>query len=178
MTLLKDGSKRNPLNKTVAHQFPLDYATSDLTFANVSFSYPSRPSEAVLKNVSLNFSAGQFTFIVGKSGSGKSTLSNLLLRFYDGYNGSISINGHNIQTIDQKLLIENITVVEQRCTLFNDTLRKNILLGSTDSVRNADCSTNENRHLIKDACQMALLDRFILDLPDGLETLIGTGVSH
>ncbi|CAI4555665.1 CFA_G0031280.mRNA.1.CDS.1 [Saccharomyces cerevisiae] len=175
MTLLKDGSKRNPLNKTVAHQFPLDYATSDLTFDNVSFSYPSRPSEAVLKNVSLNFSAGQFTFIVGKSGSGKSTLSNLLLRFYDGYNGSISINGHNIQTIDQKLLIENITVVEQRCTLFNDTLRKNILLGSTDSVRNADCSTNENRHLIKDACQMALLDRFILDLPDGLETLIGTG---
>ncbi|QHS74398.1 ATP-binding cassette a-factor transporter STE6 [Saccharomyces paradoxus] len=175
LTLLEDGPKRNPLNKIVAPQYPLEYATSDLTFDNVSFSYPSRPSETVLENVNLNFPAGRFTFIVGKSGSGKSTLSNLLLKFYDGYDGSISINGRNIQTIDRKLLIENITVVEQRCTLFNDTLRNNILLGSTDSIRNADYSTSENRDLIKDACRMALLDRLILDLPNGLETLIGSG---
>ena len=123
MNLLENGPKCNPPNEIELHQYPLDYANSDLVFDNVSFSYPSRPSEIVLENASLKFPAGQFTFIVGKSGSGKSTLSSLLLKFYDGYDGSISINGRNIQAIPQKLLIKNITVVEQRCTCLLYTSR-------------------------------------------------------
>lgn len=175
MALLESGSKQNASNTREHLQPPLNFATSDLVFENVSFAYPSRPSETVLQNVNLKFPSGQFTFIVGKSGSGKSTISNLLLNFYDNYDGSILINGRNTQSIQQKLLVSNITVVEQRCTLFNDTLKKNILLGSTGSIRNADTNTIGNNNLIKDACRMALLDRLILDLPDGLETLIGSG---
>ncbi|CAI4044316.1 ATP-binding cassette a-factor transporter STE6 SKDI_11G0130 [Saccharomyces kudriavzevii IFO 1802] len=175
MTLLENGPKRNTSNTIELYQPLIDYATGDLVFENVSFAYPSRPTETILQNAGIKFPGGQFTFIVGKSGSGKSTISNLLLKFYDGYDGSISINGRNIQTIPQKSLIENITVVEQRCTLFNNTLKNNILLGSTGSIRNADSNTIDNNNLIKEACRMALLDRLILDLPDGLETIIGSG---
>ncbi|QID86258.1 ATP-binding cassette alpha-factor transporter ste6 [Saccharomyces pastorianus] len=175
MALLESNSKQNALNTRRHIQPALNYAASDLVFENVSFAYPSRPSETVLQKVNLRFPAGQFTFIVGKSGSGKSTISNLLLNFYDNYDGSILINGRNTQSIQRKSLISNITVVEQRCTLFNDTLKKNILLGSTGSIRNADTNIIGNNSIIKDACRMALLDRLILDLPDGLETLIGSG---
>ena len=143
-----------------------------IAFNNITFSYPSRPSHPVLKNVSLCFEPTKFTFIIGKSGSGKSTLSNLLLKFYDDYNGTITVKGNDVKEINRNWLLNNVTVVEQRCTLFNDTLRNNILLGvSKDQLE--DHESIEQK--LKDACSISMLDRLVCDLPHGLNTIIGSG---
>lgn len=147
----------------------IDSFIGDIVFENVQFAYPRRPTEQALKGISLTFPVGRTTFIIGKSGSGKSSLANLLLKFYDGYNGEISIGGKDIRLLDQQWLIKNITLVEQRCTLFNDTLRNNILMGSQFDNK------IEEAQKLKVACRISLLEKLIYDLPDGLETMLGTG---
>lgn len=146
-----------------------DALKGDIEFKNVSFAYPCRADATVLKDVSLKFASGETTFVIGKSGSGKSTLSNILLKFYEDYDGIITINGKDARYLDQNWLTQNITMVEQRCTLFNDTMRRNILFGSRSTDADID---NKN---LKAACRMSLLEQFIFDMPDGLDTLIGSG---
>ncbi|AMD21565.1 HFL291Cp [Eremothecium sinecaudum] len=142
----------------------------DIVFKNVSFSYPSRPNDVVLKNVSVTFKPDRINFIVGKSGSGKSTLGNLLLKFYLNYQGVISVNSMDLRSIDESWLLSNITLVEQSCTMFNDTLRNNIMIAAKEG--------HTDTKSLKTACQMALLEKLILDLPHGLETILGSdGVS-
>lgn len=141
----------------------------DIVFDNVQFAYPRRPTEQALKGISLTFPVGKTTFIIGKSGSGKSTLANILLKFYRRYDGDVSIAGKDIRLLDQQWLIKNITLVEQRCTLFNDTLRNNILMGSQL------INEIEEAQQLKKACRISLLEKLIYDLPDGLETKLGTG---
>ncbi|EDO19645.1 hypothetical protein Kpol_1018p185 [Vanderwaltozyma polyspora DSM 70294] len=149
----------------------IDISKADISFRHVSFSYPSRPADDVLNDISIDFLSGKTTFIVGRSGSGKSTLSNLLLKLYDEYDGYISIGSTHIREIDQQVLIKNITVVEQRCTLFNDTLVNNILLGSQDE----DKSSPVVQKKLKEAIKMACLESVIDSLSNGLDTILGTG---
>ena len=75
------------------------------------------------------FPAGRTTFIVGESGSGKSTLGDLLLGFYSPVSGYILIDGHPIQTLDVNWIRNNVTLVQQRAVLFNETVFKNIAFG-------------------------------------------------
>lgn len=142
-----------------------------LSFHNVSFRYPNRPQVNILNDISATFPERQITFVVGKSGSGKSTLSKLLLKFYGDYEGEIKINHMSIKNVDQQWIINNTTVVEQRCKLFNDTLRNNILLGHPN-FNEKDSSSFDIE--VKAACSFALLDKVIEELPDGLDTQIGS----
>ncbi|CAL9734465.1 alpha-factor-transporting ATPase [Monosporozyma servazzii] len=142
-----------------------------ISFHNIFFKYPNRPQVSILNDVSATFPGKEMTFIVGRSGSGKSTLSKLLLKFYENYEGDIKINDMSIKSIHQQWIINNTTVVEQRCKLFNDTLRNNILLGHPE-FGEKDASSFDIE--VKAACRFALLDKVIEELPNGLDTQIGS----
>ncbi|CDO95998.1 unnamed protein product [Kluyveromyces dobzhanskii CBS 2104] len=139
------------------------FCEGDIVFDNISFAYPTRPDDYILKNVSIHIRSGVTSFIVGKSGSGKSTLASLLLKMYSNYTGDIKFGRYNLQSLDDSWLTENITLVEQSCTLFNGTLKNNI------TIANKDASDDD----VRKACQFALLNSALHNLSDGVNTLLG-----
>ncbi len=134
---------------------------SNIQFSHVNFEY--KKGVPVLKNINLNVKAGSTIALVGNSGGGKTTIVNLIPRFYDVNEGSISIDGTDIRDFTLESLRNNIAVVFQDNFLFAGTIRDNILLGKEDA-------TDEE---IKKAVKMACLDEFIDELDDGLDTVIG-----
>jgi ATP-binding cassette, subfamily B (MDR/TAP), member 1 len=117
------------------------------------------------------FTAGKLAFVVGGSGSGKSTVGNLLLKFYRPVNGRILLDNYPLESLDDRWVRENITLVQQASTLFNETFRNNIAVGHKYP---GEVTAQE----IKAACDAALLQATISSLPNGLETEIGpSGVS-
>ncbi|KAF2264340.1 P-loop containing nucleoside triphosphate hydrolase protein [Lojkania enalia] len=143
-----------------------DNCPGDVEFQHVSFTYPTRPNQTALNDISLFFPAGDTTFVIGRSGSGKSTLGQLLVRFYSPSSGQIRIDRAPLQSLDTQWLRDNVTLVEQHSVLFNDTIRRNIAL-----VKRNEEPTAEQ---LKEAVSFALLDQMIKDLPNGLDTLVGT----
>ncbi|OAD06010.1 hypothetical protein MUCCIDRAFT_137671 [Mucor lusitanicus CBS 277.49] len=142
----------------------LDSITGDIEFKGVMFSYPTRPGVAILDNLSLTVHAGMTVAFVGPSGSGKSTTIQLLQRFYDPLFGSICLDGHDIKTLNVKSLRQNIGIVQQEPTLFNLSIRENILMGCDQEVSDEDLIS---------ACKEANCHTFISQLPDGYNTLVG-----
>lgn len=134
----------------------------DIEFKNVDFGYDSRQ---ILRNVSFYIPEKSSTAIVGPSGSGKTTICNLLARFYDVNNGSISVGKNDIRTMTCDSLLKNISMVFQNVYLFNDTIRANLLFG------NPDASEEEMISAAKRAC----CHDFIMGLKDGYDTVIGEG---
>lgn len=132
-----------------------------IEFKDVSFGYLK--GKPVLLHVSLNVKKSETLAIVGNSGGGKSTLVNLLPRFYDIRNGAITINDVNIKDYSLTSLRQNIAIVFQDNFLFSGTIRENILLGKK----------NATEEELNNAIKMAYLDKFILTLPNGLDTQIG-----
>lgn len=112
----------------------------NVKFENVSFSYPSRPNQPVLKDVSLTIPANTTTALVGSSGSGKSTCVSLLQRFYDINQGKITIDGHDIQSIDLVWLRQHIGYVQQEPSLFGLTIKENMLYGVDRDVSQEEVS--------------------------------------
>jgi subfamily B ATP-binding cassette protein MsbA len=135
----------------------------EIEYRDVNFNYSDERNPA-LRNISFKAHAGQTVAIVGRSGSGKSTLVNLLPRFYDLQQGSIFIDGIPIQDIKLHDLRQQIALVSQEVTLFNDTVANNIAYGATKNA-----SMDE---VIK-AAETAHAMEFINDLPDGINTMIG-----
>jgi len=127
---------------------------------NVSFKYDN---EYVLKDFSLKVKKGQTVALVGQSGSGKSTIANLLTRFYDVNEGSISIDGKDIKHITKTSLRSQIGLVTQDSILFNNSIRNNLKIGKENA-------TEED---IIEALKVANAWEFVKDLPDGIETNIG-----
>lgn len=132
-------------------------------FDNVFFHYPSQPENAGLKGLSFKMKRGTTTAIVGPTGAGKTTVSRLLFRFYDVLGGAVKVNGVDIRAMTQKSLRGSIGVVPQQASMFNDTLRANILYGRRDA------SQEELEQVAADA----QLTNFIDSLDEGWETMVG-----
>lgn len=131
-----------------------------IRFENVSFKYEN---EWVLKDISFEMEAGKITALVGPSGSGKSTLANLVARFYDPQNGRILVDGEDLRNISVASLRSLIGVVTQEVILFHDTLRANIAYGRGDMPEEK----------IIEAAKAANAHDFVMNLPEGYNTLIG-----
>lgn len=149
-------------NETNTGQMTLPSLKGELQFDKVNFRYPNS-DHAALENFSLTIPAGQTTALVGQSGSGKSTLVNLITRFYDVTSGEIRLDGQNILELERTFLREQIALVSQKVTLFDDTVAANIAYGQS--------STNTDE--IITAAKAAHAWEFIEKLPQGLETNIG-----
>lgn len=130
-------------------------------FRNVSFSYPD--SDVVLDGVDLTAEPGETTAIVGPSGAGKSTIISLVPRFYDPASGDILIDGQNIEDVTKESLRQNIAYVSQQPWLFEGSIRDNIRYGRPDA---SDIE-------IEDAAKLACAHEFIIDQPQGYDTLVG-----
>ncbi|KAI8060794.1 P-loop containing nucleoside triphosphate hydrolase protein [Gongronella butleri] len=139
---------------------------SDIGFKNINFSYPTRPDVTILEDFNLSIPAGKTTAFVGPSGSGKSTIMQLLLRFYDPLKGQVSVDGRDIKTLKVAGLRETIGYVGQEPVLFNLSIKQNVLLG----VRDPSAFSQDD---VIRACKQAYCHSFIMELPDGYDTIVG-----
>lgn len=140
-----------------------DFVQPQIEFANVSFRYDLDSNEKALNGISFTAQPGKVTALVGPSGSGKSTILNLILRFYDCDSGEIKLGGYNIAGLTLKSLRKNIALVSQDITIFNDTLAANISYG-TQGASEED---------IRKAARAAAAEDFILNMPEGFDTIVG-----
>jgi len=129
---------------------------------NVSFAYDEADKSA-LTDISLTVDAGKTVALVGPSGAGKSTILNLIPRFYDLDAGTIAIDGQDISKVTMASLRQNLALVSQEITLFDDTVRANIAYGRKDA----------SEEEIIDAAKNAAAHDFITELPQGYETVVG-----
>ena len=135
---------------------------AEIEFKDVDFTY-EKDEGKVLKSINLIFAGGKMTSLVGHSGSGKSTILNLIPRFYDIQSGDIKIDGQSIYKSKIEKLRENVSLVSQETTLFDDTIKNNI------KYANENASDDE----ILEVAKLSYCDEFIKDLPDKYDTLIG-----
>lgn len=143
-------------------------AKGELIFKNVSFKYESSP-QPILKNINLTIKAGETVALVGRSGSGKSTLANLIPRFYEIDNGTITLDDTPIEQITLRSLRDQIALVTQQVTLFNDTLAKNIAYGSLEGASDKE---------LQDVAKKANALEFIQDKENSFDTMVGdNGIS-
>lgn len=133
----------------------------DVRFNDVSFAY--NESEEVLSHVSFEVKPGEMVAFVGPSGAGKSTVASLLPRFYDAINGSITIDGQDIRKVTLNSLREQVGIVPQETVLFNGSVYDNILYGRLDATREE----------VEAAAKAANAHDFIMQLPNGYETMLG-----
>ena len=134
----------------------------DIVYKGINFKYDTT-NEKAIRNLNLEIKGGTMTALVGHSGAGKSTIINLLPRFYDPQEGSISIDNQKINEINLNSLRKNISLVSQDVILFDDTIKNNI------SYANPGAS-NEN---IEEACKNAAAIEFIEKLPKKFDTMVG-----
>lgn len=134
-----------------------------LEFANVNFTYKSRPNLKVLNNISFKIEPGKFVGIAGRSGSGKSTLIQLLLKFYTFNSGSIKLANYNISKINSIIIRDLIAYVPQEPSIFSGTISSNITFAK------ADVSQDE----IENIAKLMGITEFTTKMPDGLNTAIG-----
>ena len=140
---------------------PLPAARGHVRFEGVSFAYFGR--HGVLRDLTFEALPGQVIALLGMTGSGKSTITSLIPRFYDATSGRITIDGHDIRGVSLSSLRDQIGIVLQETTLFATTIRENIAFGTPDA-------TEEE---IVAAAQAAQAHDFIMETPDGYDTLVG-----
>ncbi len=139
---------------------PIRAAGAAIHFENLEFSYDGKPA---LRGINLVIPAGKMVALVGPSGAGKSTLANLLLRFHDPDQGRIRIGDTDLREASQTDLRNQIAVVGQDVYLFHDTIRRNLELGRPGATQPE----------IEAAARHAFAQEFIVQKPDGYDTVIG-----
>ena len=137
--------------------------SGNIEFKNVMFSY-TQEKGMTIDNFSLDIRPGQKVALVGPSGSGKSTISNLLLRFYDITGGVIRVDGYDIRKLSLNAYRENVGIVLQEPFLFSGSIRDNIAYAVKREVSEEE---------IVAAARMANVEEFVMQLPDGYDTIIG-----
>lgn len=151
----------DPGIKEVPDAIELPPFNHSIVFSNVNFSY--EPNIPVVKDFNLRVNRGEVLAVVGPSGSGKTTLANLLPRFYDIHQGELLIDDINIRQVSFASLRQQMAIVTQQTILFNDTIRNNIAYG------HSNCPEDK----IIEAARSAYALDFILELPNGFDTVIG-----
>jgi subfamily B ATP-binding cassette protein MsbA len=146
------------------HPHTLKDFRDSIRLDSVGFAYSTTEGEReVLHNIDLEIHRGEVIALVGPSGAGKSTLVNLIPRFFDVSSGRVLIDGHDVRDVSLKSLREQIGKVTQETILFNDTVRNNIAYGQPDISLTR----------VTEAAKAALAHDFILNMPDGYDTIIG-----
>uniref|UniRef100_A0A8B9KG27 ATP-binding cassette sub-family B member 5 n=1 Tax=Astyanax mexicanus TaxID=7994 RepID=A0A8B9KG27_ASTMX len=140
-----------------------DVVKGNIEFRNIHFNYPSRQDVKVLNGMNLKIRSGQTIALVGSSGCGKSTTVQLLQRFYDPQEGTVTIDDHDIRSMNVRCLRELIGVVSQEPVLFATSIAENIRYGREDVTQEE----------IEQATREANAYDFIMKLPDKFETLVG-----
>uniref|UniRef100_A0A668AZY9 ATP-binding cassette, sub-family B (MDR/TAP), member 11a n=1 Tax=Myripristis murdjan TaxID=586833 RepID=A0A668AZY9_9TELE len=146
----------------------LDKVKGDIEFDDVTFYYPSRPEVKILNGLSMLIKAGQTTAFVGPSGSGKSATIQLIQRFYNPKEGRVTLDGHDIRSLNVQWLRSIIGVVEQEPVLFATTIAENIRFGRPGVTMEE----------IVQATKEANAYNFIMELPQKFDTLVGEGGSQ
>ena len=134
---------------------------ADIKFNNISFSYDE--NNIVLKNININIEGGKINALVGLSGAGKSTLLNLIPRIYDKSSGDIIIDNQSIYGVNLASLRNQISIVDQNTTLFDDTIYNNIIYAKP----------NATREEVLEASKLSMSEEFINKLDKGFDTLVG-----
>lgn len=135
--------------------------THDIELRDVSFSYDGKLN--VLENCSLHIQDGEKIAVVGASGAGKSTVAALIARFYDVDRGEVLIGGKNVKSIQYEALLEHISLVFQKTFLTQDSVFDNICMGMNASLEQ-----------VREAARGAQIDDFIMSLPNGYDTKVGS----
>ncbi|EFE35538.1 ABC multidrug transporter, putative [Trichophyton benhamiae CBS 112371] len=141
-------------------------STGQIDIVDVTFRYPNRPERLVLDRLNLSIGRGQYVALVGPSGSGKSTVIRLLERFFEPTEGKILVDGKDISQLNINDYRSLMSLVGQEPTLYEGSIRDNILLGTEREVREDE---------LVQVCKKANIYAFISSLPDGFATLVGTG---
>ena len=148
--------------KNVDNAKSISIINSDIEFKDINFAY-EMDEDQTLNSINLKFPGGMMTSLVGHSGSGKSTILNLIPRIFDAQSGDITIDNQSIYKCTLGSLRQQISMVSQETTLFDDTIKNNI------KYANENASDQE----VYDVAKLSFCDEFINNLPNKFETLIG-----
>ncbi|MCA1963972.1 MAG: ABC transporter ATP-binding protein/permease [Prosthecobacter sp.] len=159
--------EREPDIQDAPDAIALGRAKGEIQFQNVAFTY-TRPDgtkleKSAISSIDLLFEPGRFYALVGPSGAGKSTLFSLILRFYDPDRGSVLLDGHDLRSITQQSLRNNIGIVSQDTFLFHDTIRENIRYGRLDATEDEIIAAAKKAHA----------HEFILQQEGGYDAIVG-----
>ena len=153
--------QKNKIKNAISSK-PLEIKNADIHFRNLNFAYEKTEGNT-LKKINLEFLGGKMTSLVGHSGSGKSTILNLIPRIYDAQSGDITIDGQSIYQSTIESLRNEISMVSQETTLFDDTIKNNIKYANENAT---DLEVSE-------VAKLSHCEEFINKLPNKFETLIG-----
>lgn len=146
-----------------AHPAILPAPRGEVTFENVTFSYPARPGVSALDGFSLTVRPGETVALVGPSGAGKSTVFQLLLRFYDPQGGRVLLDGVDVRNVDPQALRGRFALVPQEVVVFGMSVAENICYGRPEA----------SFEDVRAAARAARIDDFIMQLPQGYDTQVG-----